>query len=450
MPEIKTRCYSTKGESAVNEVIRKAFQNPGATAKPMPPSRYIIVAEIGNKIVGHASIRPFLLLVRGKKIRTGILHMVGTDPDHQRLGVGHAMMDKCIEVMNEENLMLSILMTPVPKFYSEKGWEIIQDSLEIKQILKSDFYKHFSPEKSKIKIQDGNPDNIDTYIKIRNLGSKNYSLVDATNRQYFEKIYQAFCNESITNFFHEISLNDDVIGYMLGNRTVEVKQGEPIAHNIKEWYMKSWTEDVINPVIHFLFQFDEDFEAINIACPIPEHTEKLIRHHARTIKKEKQLVDMVRVNKTIEFLLEIKEQMLENVKNARIPGSTLEKVNTICIKTKQCSYQIKLVKDKIDVKVENQIERENNTFEIKNHGIAQMLVGKCTPSSLIKDKRAECKNPEIVELLDKIFKNERIFISYNSDLFQSFLHEMNIKDSRDFAHNPANQRQNAGYYRDLQ
>src|SRR5512137_331685 len=128
---IVARTFQPRDERAMNEVIQKSFKNPGANAYPLPPSRFVVIAELDGKVVGHTSIRPMLFHVGGSIVRAGILHMVGTDPAYQHKGIGHAMMDKVNEIMRRERLAISLLETPVPRFYGLKGWEIVSDRVDV-------------------------------------------------------------------------------------------------------------------------------------------------------------------------------------------------------------------------------------------------------------------------------------------------------------------------------
>lgn len=112
-------------EPAMNEVIRKSFNSATANAYPLPPARFVVVAEMDGKIVGHTSVRPMLFHMGNALVRTANLHMIGTDPAYQHQGIGHAMMDKANEISSNEHLAISILETPMTEFYSLKGWEVI-------------------------------------------------------------------------------------------------------------------------------------------------------------------------------------------------------------------------------------------------------------------------------------------------------------------------------------
>lgn len=296
METIITRTFKNGDEAQVNAVIKKSFNNPGANAYPFPPHRFIVVAEIGRKIIGHTSIRPLLMYVHGNPVRAGILHMVGTDPDYQEKGAGRLMMDKAIEIMAREKITMSLLKTPVPKFYEKKGWHVIVDRDETIKIPREKFQGVKEENKERIEVLDGDLKDLGRYVELRNEHGKRFNCFSWTNDEFMTKIYEEHASGAITSFFHEVRINDAVEGYFLGKRMSEVKEGEKLAHVINELVLNKWSKAIIGKILEFLFSFDEEFERVDIHCPVPEKILPLLEKIGTMVQVPISLVDMARVN----------------------------------------------------------------------------------------------------------------------------------------------------------
>ncbi|MFX0103239.1 MAG: GNAT family N-acetyltransferase [Candidatus Hodarchaeota archaeon] len=294
--EIITRTFRNDDEIQVNSVIKRSFNNPGANAYPFPPKRFIVVAELEGKIIGHTSIRPILVHLKGNVVRAGILHMVATDPDYQKKGAGHLMMDKAVEIMEKEKLAISLLKTSVPSFYEKKGWHVIVDRDETITIPKEKFEAIIREDSEDVQVLDGDLRNIDNFIELRNEYAKNFNCFSHANKKFFTKVYNEYASGAITNFFHEIKVNDVLTGYFFGKRMSEVKQGEKLSHVIHELVLNTWSRTIIYKIIEFLFSFDDEFECVNIHCPVDENVLPFLEEIGTKIQSQMNLVDMLRVN----------------------------------------------------------------------------------------------------------------------------------------------------------
>jgi len=81
-----------------------------------------VIASTGGRIVAHAAVVERLLHVGGRPLRTGYVEAVAVHPDHQRQGIGRAVMEDAARLI-AEGFELGALGTGEHAFYRRLGWE---------------------------------------------------------------------------------------------------------------------------------------------------------------------------------------------------------------------------------------------------------------------------------------------------------------------------------------
>ena len=84
-----------------------------------------VVAEMGGRIVGHASVVPRTLWVGDRPLRTGYVEAVATEPSAQGRGIGTALM-RAAGAHIEGGYELGALGTGAHHFYERLGWRAWQ------------------------------------------------------------------------------------------------------------------------------------------------------------------------------------------------------------------------------------------------------------------------------------------------------------------------------------
>lgn len=77
----------------------------------------------GPDILGHASVVPRELRTGEHRLATGYVEAVATRPDHQRRGLGSAIMREVGASLNG-TFELGALATGIPEFYERFGWTV--------------------------------------------------------------------------------------------------------------------------------------------------------------------------------------------------------------------------------------------------------------------------------------------------------------------------------------
>jgi aminoglycoside 2'-N-acetyltransferase I len=79
--------------------------------------------EDGPDIVGHASVVPRELRTADHRLSTGYVEAVATHPDHQRTGIGSALMREAGAHIGR-TFQLGALDTGIAAFYERLGWTV--------------------------------------------------------------------------------------------------------------------------------------------------------------------------------------------------------------------------------------------------------------------------------------------------------------------------------------
>nr|MDO8108669.1 GNAT family N-acetyltransferase [Candidatus Sigynarchaeota archaeon] len=424
MDNLIVRTFDPGDEQGVNEVMRKAFKSPNANAYPFPPSRFIVVAELDGAIVGHTTLRPMMFYVAGKKIPGNVLHMVATDPAQQKKGIGHAVLDRVIEISEREGQLVSVLETPVPRFYGLKGWEIIGDRKEL-VISKASLgeSKDLPPG---MEIADGNKDHVQVYAGLRERFARQFTLFAAGNVEYFQRIYEFVNNGSIVNFFHEIRLNGKIAGYVGGSRDADVKEGEPLKVTIREIVLDQVSDGILVAILRHLLSFDDEFQAVSINFPVSKEIEAVLLARGVKSRDPGGNKDMVRVN-SVDGVINALGSEIGAGLSALVKQRKGTRAEDIAIDVDGQRVLVQCGKEtckaaKIDgtVAVKNQLSIIRNAF-------AWMVLGIKTPSDLVKSGAARCNPASILPQLDAMFPKRLVVLNYYPNFYQAHLKEMGIK-----------------------
>jgi aminoglycoside 2'-N-acetyltransferase I len=80
-----------------------------------------VVAELGGRIVGHASVVPRTLFVDGRPVQAGYVEAVATAAAHQGEGIGTLLMRAAGDHIRDA-YQLGALGTGAHRFYERLGW----------------------------------------------------------------------------------------------------------------------------------------------------------------------------------------------------------------------------------------------------------------------------------------------------------------------------------------
>ena len=80
-----------------------------------------VIAEVGGRMVAHASVVERQLHAAGHRLPTGYVEAVATRPSHQRQGLGSLVIGAVGELI-DRTYRLGALATGVVGFYEKLGW----------------------------------------------------------------------------------------------------------------------------------------------------------------------------------------------------------------------------------------------------------------------------------------------------------------------------------------
>ncbi|MHA1791438.1 MAG: GNAT family N-acetyltransferase [Promethearchaeota archaeon] len=443
MSDIITRTFRKEDESEVNQVIKKSFKNPGSNAYPFPPNDFVIVAEYAGRIVGHVSIRPFLVYLHGEKIKCGVLHMVATDPDYQHRGIGHAMLDKAIEIMRKKSILISLLWTPIAPFYEAKGW-IKFARLGVITVSRENVKEKILSKKDEIIIEDLDSRFLNSIISLNHQFAKNHQIIAHMTPAYLDEIAKLYQDGSIIRFFHVILKNNKFIGYIYGERSSEMKIDEPLSINVQEWVMNFNDNSTVHGVLDYLLDFDDDFEQVKVSCPVDEELSSILNAMNSKVSLTESK-DMIRINSLKNLVIQLKTFLSHNwqkqLKSLNANPCTCMQLmldeddkNPVNIKNYNNDNEIIIHFSTKPPFLEIQDETRNSgekcpVFSTTRKGWALIITGTKSASELIEQQVAKCESNDVIAMLDMIFPKTQSFIRYNTNLFQSHLPLMNIEYS---------------------
>jgi predicted acetyltransferase len=86
------------------------------------------VCESNGRLMGMFALYPFRMYRSGMMIPTGGIGLVAVPPEARRGGVAYEMMAKAIEIMDQNNMPLSILHPFRHSFYRKLGWGLVGEN----------------------------------------------------------------------------------------------------------------------------------------------------------------------------------------------------------------------------------------------------------------------------------------------------------------------------------
>lgn len=408
----------------MNDVIQQSFKNPSANAYPLPPSRFVVIAELDGKVVGHTSIRPMLFHAGGSIVRAGILHMVGTDPAFHHKGIGHAMMDKVDEIMRAERLVLSFLETPVPRFYALKGWEVVSDRLEI-TIPRAAVDAVAATVAGKLELRDGSLDRLADYAASRErMGSDCWFFV-RTNEQYMKLLVEKACQGSLVDLFHEIWLDGRYRGYVLGSRDSSVKAGEALRIAVRELALDVYEPALVASIFKELLAFDDEFQAVAAGFNVVPGLAVAMKALGGTEASAGGNVDMARITMVKEFF-EATRGQIDAALTGFLRAGTKKEAKDVLLDVGGERVLLSCTSGHVTIK-DGQLARGRcAAFTLSRNDLARVVTGRIAPTALVKGGKARCEPPAMLEQLDAMFPPRPVVINYSNSFFQAHVHEMGI------------------------
>jgi GNAT superfamily N-acetyltransferase len=424
MSNIVARTFQPRDERAMNEVIQKSFKNPAANAYPLPPPRFVVIAELDSKVVGHTSIRPMLFHVGGAIVRAGILHMVGTDPAYQHKGIGHAMLDKVDEIMRQERLVLSFLETPVPRFYSLKGWEVVADRVEI-SIPRAAVDAGAAKLAGKLELRDGYLDRLADYTASRErMAAKCWFFVHA-NEQYMKPLVEKACQGSLVEFFHEIWHDGKFVGYVLGSRDSSVKEGEALRIAVRELALDVYDPGLVAGIFKELLAFDDEFQAVVAGFHVVPGLAAAMKALGGTDAKVGGNVDMARITMAKVFFEAVRGQLDAALLGFLRKGKQKEGKD-ILVDVDGERILLSCKSGHLTIKDGKGATGQYAAFTLSRSDLAVAATGRAAPTALVKQGRARCEPRAVLEQLDAMLAPRPVVINYSNSLFQAHGREMGI------------------------
>jgi GNAT superfamily N-acetyltransferase len=420
------RTYQPDDEPGMNKVIQASFKNPTSNAYPLPPARLVIIAELDGQIVGHTSIRPMLFHAGKAIVRGQILHMVGTDPSHQNEGIGHAMMDKVDEISHAERLPISLLETPVPEFYAQKGWEIIEPRIEV-VVARETIEQAAALGGENVDIVDGSWERLGEYTKLREQFGSKYWLFVHTSEDYMKALISSALNGSIVDYFYEIKLDGQLAGYVLGSRDVSGKEGEALKIGVRELVLDNYDPGVVARVLAFLLDFNDEFQAVAAGHFITSGLQEAMLSIGGVKKDVGGGVDMAKIIMGKEWLDEIAEIIDGNLKQFLFREDH-EPVQDILLDVAGERILLACATGHFTALPETDDSSAANEYAVSRNDFTRMAIGKVLPSTLVQEGKATFSADSILEQLDALFPPHPVLLNYLNDLYRTHIFEMEIKD----------------------
>ncbi|RKN38693.1 GNAT family N-acetyltransferase [Micromonospora endolithica] len=113
---------------AVRDVHRRAFGDHGAVVAPLAdalrrddPAALSLVAERAGQVVGHVMFTRALLDAPRRLVGVRVLSPVGVHPDHQRRGIGSALIRRGLELLDADGVPL-VFLEGDPRYYARLGF----------------------------------------------------------------------------------------------------------------------------------------------------------------------------------------------------------------------------------------------------------------------------------------------------------------------------------------
>jgi len=125
---MQLRAEQPHDHAAIREVHRRAFGASGAKVATLvdalrsdDPAALSLVAEIGGDVVGHAMFSRSLLDAPRRLVAVQVLGPLGVRPDHQRRGIGGALVRHGLQLLGDRGVPL-VFLEGDPRYYARLGF----------------------------------------------------------------------------------------------------------------------------------------------------------------------------------------------------------------------------------------------------------------------------------------------------------------------------------------
>lgn len=126
--DMHVRAEQPRDRAAVGDVHRQAFGASGAAIAALvdalrhdDPAALGLVAEVDGDVVGHVMFSRSLLDAPRRLVAVQVLSPLGVRPDHQRRGVGDALVRHGLRVLEDRRVPL-VFVEGDPRYYARFGF----------------------------------------------------------------------------------------------------------------------------------------------------------------------------------------------------------------------------------------------------------------------------------------------------------------------------------------
>jgi putative acetyltransferase len=117
--------------TAVRDVLAQAFGAPkvaelAAQLRNRPDRGAGLVAEVGGELVGHVQLSTSWVDAPAQLVEVLVLSPLGVRPDHQRRGIGRALVSRALQHAEALGAPL-VFLEGDPRYYSQLGFERASD-----------------------------------------------------------------------------------------------------------------------------------------------------------------------------------------------------------------------------------------------------------------------------------------------------------------------------------
>ncbi|MBD3185287.1 GNAT family N-acetyltransferase [Candidatus Bathyarchaeota archaeon] len=418
MPKIVSRTAMPDDMEDIELLIKRAFDNPSAHGRPYPALDLVIITEMDGEIVGHVSIRPIDVIARGSRVCCGVLHMVCIDPSHQREGIGTAMLHEAARVMDEEGLLISLLETPVPRFYELSDWCQLPPK---KTLVLTRSIVNKLPSDGRVELVEITGDRgIDLVRSCSRSHDPLHDIVAVDNRSYLEIDLADHLQGSITKFLHGITLSGKPIGFIVGERgSTYTKEGTLNIKVERCCFINPPSLEIISQACKGLFSFDEEFTEIHFKTPLAPSLISSLEKAGSTIIHQGN-IDMLRINSVSRFLEAISPHLEETwlnhveeiIERVKVPEFALQVAGeTILFRFSREKITISDFTCDIDLIPSMRISRKE---------LASLVCGHAGTLDLIRSRSEKAILQDAMTQLSLVFPERETRVRYNSHSFRAF------------------------------
>src|SRR5260370_31745417 len=125
--DIEIRAPRDEEADAVFAVCSEAFTSPPEREEPWRGSKRMedfLCAWSGAELVGTTEVRLWGQFFGGRSVPMGAVASVAVRPDQRGRGIAPRLLNRAVERMHEQGLVISTLHPATTRFYRGLGWEI--------------------------------------------------------------------------------------------------------------------------------------------------------------------------------------------------------------------------------------------------------------------------------------------------------------------------------------